>query len=76
MDIGDGMKMVVNMCRPRRERIYTISGGFNQLTIGLKPTQRWRIIGKSGKMWTVKRHFVVLTLTQDEFLELFYRSDR
>ena len=77
MGIGDGMrKMVVNLCRPRKECLYSISGGFNTATIGLKPTQKWTIIGKKNKLWTLKRKNVVITITQDEFIDIFHRSER
>ena len=77
MDIGDAMrKMVVNLCRPRKECMYSIGGGFNTVVIGLKPTQKWTIIGKEKKLWTLKRKNVVITITQDEFIDMFHRSER
>ena len=63
------------LCRPRKETFFTLGGGFNAILIALKPTQRWIIQCRDEHIWTIKRKNVVLMLTDDDFIELFYRTD-
>lgn len=65
------------LCRPRKEKmIYIHSYGVNMCTVGLKPTQKWHIIGRSNGRWTLKRHNVVVSFNTDEFIKWFYRTDK
>lgn len=64
------------LCRPRTENLYSLGSGWNAVTIALKPTQRWMIQNRVNHKWAVKRHNVVLWLTDDEFIDLFYRTDK
>ena len=63
------------LCRPRKEMFYTMDIGFNSMLVALRPTQRWIIQGRDMHKWWIKRHNVVLVLTDDEFIRLFYRTD-
>ena len=63
------------LCRPRGETLYTLSSGFSSIVVALKPTQRWMIQERTMHTWYIKRHNVVLALTDDEFIRLFYRTD-
>ncbi len=63
-------------CRPREIKTITIEiSDTHVCTVGLKPTQRWRIIGWNGKQWTLRRHNIVISLDADDFLRYFYRDN-
>lgn len=64
------------LCRPRIETLYTIGYGWNNIMIALKPTQKWIIQNRHNRRWTIKRKNVVLMLTDDDFIELFYRTEQ
>ena len=59
----------MNLCRPRETFILTS----NNISIGLKNTQRWTIIGHTHDKWTIRRHNVVLEFNDTEFINKFYR---
>ena len=63
------------LCRPREENLYTLSSGFSSIIIALKPTQKWMIQERTMHTWYIRRKNVVLVLTDDEFIRLFYRTD-
>ena len=64
------------LCRPREEKLYMLSSGFSSIVIALKPTQKWMIQERTMHTWYIKRKNVVLALTDDDFLALFYRTNR
>lgn len=70
-------KMDLGYCRPNKEIIafYPRPYDYDDLgiTIGFKPTQRWRIIGHEQNKWTLRRHNIVLKLDNEEFINNFYR---
>lgn len=58
-------------CRPRKETILSIC---SICTIGFKPTQKWKIIGRDNGRWTIKRHNIVASFSENDFLKYFYRA--
>lgn len=69
--------MDLGYCRPNKEIIafYPRPYDYDDLgvTIGFKPTQRWRIIDHEQNKWTLRRHNIVLKLDNEEFINNFYR---
>lgn len=63
-------------CRPCVEKgiKLDVSGVSAFVTIGLKPTQRWHILGRDSKYWILKRHNVVIKMDMEDFLKYFYRT--
>ncbi len=68
--------------KPRRElSIYIMSNGMRACTIGLKPTQKWHILGYDNKacdegLWTLKRKNIVINMGTEKFIKYFYRTER
>lgn len=60
-------------CRPRKTKQITING---YVYIGLKPTQKWHVLGINNNKWILKRHNVVISMTFEDFLNYFYRTDK
>lgn len=64
-------------CRPRKlSNIKLVYEGIEYMHVGLKPTQRWHILGINNGIWMLKRHNVVIGMSLDEFLKYFYRTDK
>ena len=65
-------------CRPRAEKgiKLDVGGVIGFVTTGLKPTQRWHILGRDSRYWILKRHNVVIKLNMNDFLKYFYRTER
>ncbi len=62
-------------CQPRKEHAIQLTvSGINMVTVGLKPTQRWHILGRDSQYWILKRHNVVIKVDTDDFLKYFYRT--
>ena len=64
-------------CRPHKEKqICVRCDGVIMCVVGLKPTQRWHILGINNHRWILKRHNIVISVDFDEFLKYFYRTDK
>lgn len=64
-------------CKPRKERaIHLTMDGVDMVTIGIKPTQRWHILGRDNQYWILKRHNVIIKMDIEDFLKYFYRMEK